>query len=181
MPPTWKQFLPLPFTQPDDIDPETRSRLPYIRAKGSELPAPLYSRGLAPEGTGPTQLRRHGSAMKLLQASVGTRITALAALATAQEHHQPYHWRTTEAAAHAAGLDTTSIDIVHSDRALTGLPEKDAALIQFARELFRRHTVAPDTYGRALKLFGERDLVDLVDLMGVHATDAVLLTAFDQH
>jgi hypothetical protein len=32
-----------------------------------------------------------------------------------------------------------------------------------------------------LKAFGERDLVDLVDLMAQHAADATLLAAFDQH
>jgi hypothetical protein len=41
--------------------------------------------------------------------------------------------------------------------------------------------VSPQTYARALKIFGERDLVDLVDLMALHAVEATLLTAFDQH
>jgi hypothetical protein len=41
--------------------------------------------------------------------------------------------------------------------------------------------VTRETYARALKIFGETDLVDLVDLMAQHATDAALLTAFDQH
>src|SRR5437762_11755229 len=31
MPPGWKQFLPLPFTLPDDIHPDSRSRLPLKR------------------------------------------------------------------------------------------------------------------------------------------------------
>jgi hypothetical protein len=31
-----------------------------------------------------------------------------------------------------------------------------------------------------LKAFGERDLVDLVDLMARNVADATLLTAFDQ-
>jgi hypothetical protein len=33
---------------------------------------------------------------------------------------------------------------------------------------------------RALKAFGERDLVDIVDLMAQHTSDGVLLIAFDQ-
>jgi hypothetical protein len=32
-----------------------------------------------------------------------------------------------------------------------------------------------------LKVFGERDLVDLVDLMARNVGDVTLLTAFDQH
>jgi len=182
MPPTWKQLLPLPFTPPNDIHADTRSRLPYLKVEGpGSSPGPLYSRGLAPEGTGPGQIRRHGSGMTLLQGSVGTRLMALAVLVTAREHHQPYHWRTSEAAARKEGLDAAVIDVVRGDRPLTGVAEKEATLIQFGRELFRNHTVSPATYARSLKAFGERDLVDLVDLMAVQAGDAALLTAFDQH
>ena len=54
-------------------------------------------------------------------------------------------------------------------------------VIEFGRELFRNHNVSPETYARALKAFGERDLVDLVSLMAQHSSDAALLAAFDQH
>ena len=53
-------------------------------------------------------------------------------------------------------------------------------IIQFGRELFGRHTVSAATYARALTAFGERDLVDLVDLMAREVTNVTLLTAFDQ-
>jgi hypothetical protein len=46
--------------------------------------------------------------------------------------------------------------------------------------VFSAHHVSAGTYARALKIFGERDLVDLVTLMAQHAGDAVLLAAFDQ-
>src|SRR3989475_11679106 len=50
MPPQMKQFLPLPFTPPDDIYPDSRSRLPLIKTQ-TQAPASLYSRELAPTGT----------------------------------------------------------------------------------------------------------------------------------
>jgi hypothetical protein len=40
--------------------------------------------------------------------------------------------------------------------------------------------VTAETYARALRVFGERDLVDLVGVMAQHADDATLLTVFDQ-
>jgi len=181
MPPGWKQLLPLPFTPPDDIRADSRSRLAYVKAQGPEAaPGPLYSRGLAPEGTGPTQIRRHGSGMKLLEAGVGKRLMALAVLVTAREHHHQYHWTMSEIAARAEGLDAAAIDVVRHARPLGGLPDTDAAIIRFGRELFGRHTVSADTYAAALTIFGERNLVDLVDLMARHVADATLLTAFDQ-
>src|SRR5439155_21032909 len=59
MPPDWKQFLPLPFTPPADIHPDSRSRLPLVRTPAAAAtPPPLYGRGLAPVGTGPGEIAR---------------------------------------------------------------------------------------------------------------------------
>ena len=180
MPPGWKQLLPLPFTPPSDIHADSRSRLPYVKAQTAGTPGPLYSRGLAPEGTGPGQINRHGSGMKLLEASVGKRSMALAALVTAYEHHQHYDLTTKETAAQNSGVEASVIEVVRQRRSVDGLAEKDAAIIEFGRELFERHMVSAATYARALKLFGERDLVDLVDLMARQVGDITLLAAFDQ-
>jgi len=180
MPPGWKQFLPLPFTPPDDIHADTKSRLPYVKAQAAAMPGPMYSRGLAPEGTGPGLINRHGTGMKMLEAGVGRRTMALAVLVTSHEHHQPYHWARSEAMARKDGVEPALIDVVRENKPLTGLDENDAAVVQFGRELFRNHTVTPATYQRALKAFGQRNLVDLVDLMARTVNDLTLLTAFDQ-
>lgn len=183
MPSGWKQFLPLPFTPPSDIYPDSRSRLPLIPSQAQNPAArpALYSRNIAPEGTGPAQIRRHGAGLKSLEASVGRRLMGLAVLVTAREHDAQYDWTVNELAALKDGLEPAIIDQVRHRRPLTGLAEKEAALIGFARELFGKHNVSSQTYARALKVFGERDLVDIVDLMAQHIGDGVLLTAFDQH
>ena len=177
-----EQVLPLPFTPPDDIHADSKSRLPYLKEQGAgAAPGPLYSRQLAPEGTGPTHIRRHGSGMKLLEGSVGKRLMALAVLVTAHEHHQPFQWALSDSAARRDGVEAAVIEVVRNGTPLTGLADKDAAMIQFGRELFGNHNVSAATYARALRMFGERDLVDVAELMGSQVSDAVLLTAFDQH
>jgi 4-carboxymuconolactone decarboxylase len=183
MPPGWKQFLPLPFTPSTDIHPDSRSRLPLIRSQGQSPQAvpSLYSRTLAPEGTGPGHIARHGAGSKSLEASVGLRLMTLAILVTAREHDAQYQWTVNEPAATKAGLEPAIVDIVRLRRSVAELAERDAVVIEFGRELFDKHNVSPENYARALKAFGERDLVDLVSLMGQHAADAVLLAAFDQH
>jgi alkylhydroperoxidase family enzyme len=181
MPPGWTQLLPLPFTPPDDIHPDSRSRLPYLKAQPSDVViGPLYSRGLAPEGTGPGHIRRHGSGMTLLEAGVGKPLMALAALVTAHAHHNRYHWTMNEIAARRDGLSAAAIDVVRRDSPARGLPRKEAVLVEFGRELFGKHTVSASTYAAARDAFGERNLIDLVDLMARHVADATLLTAFDQ-
>jgi 4-carboxymuconolactone decarboxylase len=179
MPPTMKQFLPLPFTPPDDIHPDSRSRLPLVQ-QPPQASAVLYSRELAPTGTGPGQIRLHQGSRKSLEAHLGRPLMGLAVLVTAREHDQQYDWTMNELAARKQGLEPMLIDVVRDRKPVSGVGEKEAAVIQFGRELFGRHMVTAETYARALKIFGETDLVDLVDLMAQHATEAALLTAFDQ-
>jgi 4-carboxymuconolactone decarboxylase len=152
-----------------------------IRAQSQNPQTSLYARQLAPEGTGPTHIARHAGSLASLEASMGRRLMALAVLVTAREHDAQYAWTVNEPVALKDGLEPALIDVVRHRRPLTGVAEKEAALIQFGRELFDRHHVSPETYARALKSFGERDLVDVVGLMAQHASDAVLLAAFDQH
>jgi len=182
MPPGWKQLLPLPFTLPDDIHPDSRSRLPLKRnlPQNTAASPALYSRNIAPEGTGPGQIRSHAGGLKSLEASVGRRLMGLAILVSAREHDAQYDWTLNEIAALKDGLASAAIDVVRLRKPVTGIGEKETIIIEFGRELFGKHVVSPQTYARALKVFGERDLVDLVDLMALHATDATLLTAFDQ-
>jgi 4-carboxymuconolactone decarboxylase len=180
MPPGWKQFLPLPFTQPADIHPDSRSRLPLIRSPNQPAQANLYARGLAPEGTGPAHIARHGGGLASLEKSRGRRLMALATLVAAREHDAQYLWTSNEPGARADSLEPALIEAVRHRQALTGMAEQDAALIRFGRELFAAHNVSVETYATALKIFGERDLVDLVALMAQRAADAVILAAFEQ-
>jgi alkylhydroperoxidase family enzyme len=180
MPPGWKQFLPLPFTQPADIHPDSRSRLPLIRSPNQPAQANLYGRGLAPEGTGPAHIARHAGGLASLEKSRGRRLMVLATLVAAREHDSQYLWTPNELRARTDGLESALIDVVRHRRPLNAIAEQEAALIQFGRELFAAHNVSAETYATALKIFGERDLVDFVALMAQCAADAVVLAAFDQ-
>lgn len=183
MPPGWKQFLPLPFTPPDDIYADSRSRLALITDKVAPEPGfakLLYGRNPTPAGTGPTYISLHGVPFSSLVASVGRPTIDLAILAAAREHDSQYDWTMNEIAAVKDGLDPAVIDVVRNRKSTVGLSEKDAALIDFARELFRAHYVTAPTYSRALKAFGEGSLVALVAVLSQHTIEAALLAAFDQ-
>ena len=191
MPPQMKQFLPLPFTPPDDILPDSRSRIPVVnpnkppaqpQAQGQPAAAGLYRRTLAPPPTGPASMGRFAAGLKSLESSQGRALMALAVLITAREHDEQYDWTMNEPAARQDGLDPSVIDIVRLRKPLTGLGEKETILIQFGRELFGKHYVTAETYARAKQVFGQRDLSDfVVGLMAPHAREATLLTAFNQH
>ena len=184
MPPGWPQFLPLPFTQPDDVDPQSRSRLPLLPAPAQQLRSTpsLYGRTLSPQGTGPGQIRGHGAGRESLEANVARPLLDLAILVTARAYDDQYTWTLTEPVAVENGLDPAVIDVIRDGGPVAGLGEKEAALIEFGRQLFGPHTVTSETYASALEAVGgSTNLVDLVDLMAQHVSDAVLLIAFDQH
>ena len=181
MPAGWRQSLPLPFTHPDDIHPDSRSRLPLRSAESRTSVSVLYGRMLSPSGIGPGVIRSYGAGQQTLEARVGRRLLQLAILVTARAHDSQYDWTVNEPTAHEAGLEPALIDIVRHGRPLTGVGEQDAALIAFGRELFGDHNVGAETYARVVRAFGMQDLVDVVGLMGAHAADAAVLAAFDQH
>lgn len=182
LPPGWKQFLPLAFTPPADVHPDSRSRLSLIRtpAPPPVMPPPLYSRGMAPEGTGPAQIVRHAGGLASLEASVGRPLIDVAALVTARAHDQQYDWTMTEVAALKEGVSAATIDVIRNRKATTGLGEKEAIVIEFGRQLFTTHYVTAELYARAEQMFGERDLVDLVGVLAEHADQDTLLAVFDQ-
>jgi len=190
MPPQMKQFLPLPFTMPDDILPDSRSRIPVSNpnarpqqgnAGGEGANGGLYRRTLAPPPTGPGSMGRFAAGLKSLEASQGKALVALAALVTARLHDQPYDWTLSEMAALKEGLPAATIDVVRRNAPTTGLSDKEAILIQFGRELLGRHNVGADTYARAKATFGQQDLSDfVVNVVVPHTREDVLLTVFDQ-
>jgi len=190
MPPQMKQFLPLPFTMPDDILPDSRSRIPVSNpnarpqqgnAGGEGANGGLYRRTLAPPPTGPGSMGRFAAGLRSLEASQGKALVALAALVTARLNDQQYDWTLTEAAALKDGLPAATIDAVRRNAPTSGLSDKEAILIQFGRELIGRHNVGADTYARAKAAFGQQDLSDfVVNVMAPHAREDVLLTVFDQ-
>jgi alkylhydroperoxidase family enzyme len=185
MPPGWPQFLPLPFEQPDDVLSDTRSRLPRVPPRprsggGAGSDPPLYSRGLAPAGTGPGQIRRHTTGPAELERNVGPALVDLAVLIAAQSYESEYLWSTTAAAAREHGLEAAVIAAVRDNAPTAGLPERAAVLIDFGRELLDAHTVSAETYARALATFGQGNLVNFVDVMASSAEQITLLIVFDQ-
>ena len=181
MPMGWRQSLPLPFTYPDDIHHDSRSRLALRSGPYQTSVTALYGRMASPGGLGPGQIRAYGEGIQSLDSRVGRRLMQLAILVTARAHDSQYDWTVNEPIALGAHLDPDVVDIVRFRRPLNGIDEKEAALITFGRELFGDHNVSEETYARAVLAFGERDLVDIVGLMGAHAADAAVLAAFDQY
>ena len=181
---------------PGDIYEESGCRLPYPKREDLDEPATaLFDQLASPDGPslvglrGPGGIRLHspGGAVAAQplnrylrwETGFGGRIRELAILVTAREHDNQFEWAAHEPAALEEGVEPEIVDIVKHRKDTTGLSETDQVVIAFGRELFGQRRVSPETFARALQIFGARDLVDLVSLMGMYAATAAFLTAFD--
>jgi 4-carboxymuconolactone decarboxylase len=181
---------------PDDIDSESRCRLPLPRRDDlDEAARAIYDRLATPgsgnlrglRGPGGIQLhspelsRRSRPVNRYLRFESGLsgRVRELAILVTARAHDSQFEWAAHEAEALKEGVPVEAVEAVRHRRSSEGLAEEDAIVITLGREIFDSRKVSPETFARALARFGRTGLVNLVALMGNYAATAALLTAFD--
>ena len=170
---------PLPINiikSPPDIFPQSRSR---IRQREGQRP-PVPGRTLAPFGKGPGQISLTQTGGKYLDIMVGKPLRALARLVTARELDQQVMWTEHEPEARKLGLSAAAIEAVRENKPTTGLSAKETIIIEMGREMLTVHHVAPETYAKAVDLFGERDALDLATEIGAHAQEAGMLNIFNQ-
>jgi 4-carboxymuconolactone decarboxylase len=93
-----------------------------------------------------------------------------------------YEWTAHEEAAMEEGVPREIIDIVKYNKPIpTNLGDKETVLINLCRELvYGNHLVSPDTFAKALALFGKKQLVEFVALLGGYTATAMILNTFDQ-
>jgi 4-carboxymuconolactone decarboxylase len=181
---------------PGDIHPITRNRFPPINPgeldeNGKRLIAKVAAEGRAiTEAGGPTSIRAHSPQVMeyadalnyYLRKNAGLeeRLVELAILVTARAMDSKYEWHSHEKAALKAGLSQEIVDVVKFRKAITGMNEREAIVVQLGREAFGDRKVKSETFARALGVFGRQGLVNLVSLMADYSGTAMLLTTFDQ-
>ena len=182
---------------PADVHPDSLSRLPLRRREDmDERGRRFYDAVVDPRSRtlvglrGPSGIWLHspelGERVRAVnqylrfETALDRRLTELAILVTARELDQQFEWTAHEPAALAEGLSAEIIDIVKLRRASAGLPPRESAIIDFGREVFRDKKVRPETFARAVELYGLEGVVNLAALMGNYAMTAVILNAVDQ-
>jgi len=182
---------------PKDVHPDSLSRLPLL--KREELDAQgkkLYDLAVSPESRtlvglrGPSGIWLHSPVLaEFLRAAnqylrfetaLDRRLTELAILVTARELDNQFEWTAHEPAALREGLDPKIVDVVKRRKPVSRLGKREALIIDFGRELFRKRKLRSQTFARAVELFGQRGVLELAALMGNYAMTAVILDTVDQ-
>lgn len=181
---------------PKDVDPDSRFRLPLPkREEMDEAGKKVFDQLASPSRVslvglqGPAGIRLSSPKIALIMneaneylrrdTGFGDRLTEIAIMTTAREMENQFEWAAHEKAGLKAGVEPSLIEIIKFKKPLTGVVEKEAITIQFGRELFAERKVSPETFSKALRLYGKRGLVDMVSLMSQYSATSALLTAFD--
>ena len=178
---------------PADLDPQSRARLPYLKSsdvdakgkrvvdlfgKSGTVSGPLAFATYNP-GVGQALLDLHDAAVTGGTLDAHTR--ELAILVACRATNYNLEWNGHEPSAIKSGIDAKTIDVVHNNRPLTGLNEKDAAVIHFGRQLFNDKKVDSATFAKVVELWGKRGAMDMVAIMNTYAVSGFFAIAVDEH
>jgi hypothetical protein len=179
---------------PADVYADSRNRLPLPKRDNMDADGKAAFDELARAGADTTSVRLYdpklaapsGLAHHYVTHSTGLpdRLVAIAVLVTARERDSQYQWTHWETLGRnpkdSHHLEPAIIDLIKYDKPATGIGEKETAIINLGRAMFREEKVPSATFAEVLRLFGRRGTVDLVELVTLSSAEAAQLAAFDQ-
>ena len=158
-------YYRFPLLARRDLDARSQDTFDRVVGPNQETTprGPVGMTFLSPELVDPVQdintaLRTNGV--------LGTRLAEIVIAATGREMNSQYQWTVHGAAAAAAGAGQEVLDAIRSDGPVTALDVRDALAIEFIRQIFREERVRPETFARAVQLFGVRGTVEMAALSG---------------
>jgi 4-carboxymuconolactone decarboxylase len=103
------------------------------------------------------------------------RLSEFTILITSRRWTQNYEWDTHSSLAAAGGLSADVIKAVAEGRRPERMAEDEEALYQLCTELHQNQSVSDPTYARAIKVFGEQGVIDIVGITGYYTMLAMVL------
>ena len=102
--------------------------------------------------------------------SVGSHISEFIILITARHWTQEFEWDAHYPLGLKAGLKAEVVNAVAEGRRPSGMAEDEEIAYDFVNELLHNQSVSDATYGRAVKKFGEKGVIDITGLAGYYTT-----------
>ena len=183
---------------PADLDAKSLARLPYVQRKDTDEGAKRLfdifvrnSNRPTDALTGPLAFASYNvpvatALLDLHDGAVGkgtlnAHVRELAIMVACRETNYNLEWNGHEATALRSGVDAKVIDVIRKGGALTGIAEADATVIRFGRQLFTDRKVDSATFAKAVELFGQNGVMNIVAVMNTYAVSGFYVIAVDQH
>jgi 4-carboxymuconolactone decarboxylase len=181
-------------TLPRDLDPDSRARLPYLQRKDvDDKHLAIFDSlpGLGKDGVlkGPLAFAAYNPPVAkalfdlhnaAVAGSLTPRVRELAIMVACRETNYNLEWNGHEATALKNGVDAKVLDVIRKRGPLTGLDDKDAAVVRFGRQIFTDKKVDASTYAKVVEAFGKRGATDLVAVMITYADSGFYGIAVDE-
>ena len=102
----------------------------------------------------------------------------LVILATVREMGARFAWARQEARAKEAETRPEAVEILRTQGPLTGLSQRERTVVEFVQTLLRTHGLPQDVYDRAVKELGEKQVIEIVVLVGQYSMIGLIIQAF---
>ena len=118
----------------------------------------------------------HLGAYVRFEGSLDMRVRVLAAMTVGREYDVLYIWGAQTSAARKMGVPDSTIAAIRENHS-RGVPAEDAQIIEFTRQLLRRHRIDDATARAMRERFGDDEFIQLTGAIGYYALLAMTMNA----
>lgn len=161
-------------TDREALPAESREAFDSIVATRGGMPAPFAVMMDCPEVAGRIA---HLGAYLRFESSLPAAVSELAIMIATREFDCAAEWGGHVALAKREGVSDATVAAVANFGAVDGLPDEDAEVIRFGRELLADHQVADESYDAMLKRYGAQGVIELSGTLGYYALMSTVLNA----
>lgn len=111
--------------------------------------------------------------------SVGRRIVELAIIVTGRHWRSNVEWVAHERMAREQGVSDEVIQAVFDQRMPKEAPEDEMLTIEVCRAVHETQDLSKDLYDRAIAMWGERGLMDIIQTIGFYTFVSMTLNSFN--
>jgi 4-carboxymuconolactone decarboxylase len=110
----------------------------------------------------------HLGAFVRFEGSLDMRVRVLAAMVVAREFEALYVWGAQTGSARKQNVPETTISAIRENHS-RGLPPEDAQIVDFTRDLLRKHRVSAEAFKAIQQRFGDDGLIQLTGAIGYYS------------
>src|ERR1700760_1572800 len=118
----------------------------------------------------------HLGAYVRFEGSLDMKVRVLAAMTVAREFHAMYVWGAQTGGARRLGVPETTITAIRENHS-RGIPAEDAQIVDFTRQLLRRHRIDDATASAMRARFGDDELIQLTGAIGYYTLLSMTVNA----
>src|SRR5437667_6030469 len=162
-----------PITSKDQVAPKDQAIVDSIVASRGALQGPFTMFLHCPELAGRLA---HLGAFVRFEGSLDMRVRVLAAMTVARELEAVYVWGAETGGARRLGVPEATITAIRENHS-RGIPPEDAEIVDFTRQLLRKHRVDEASASSLRRRFGDQGFIELTGAIGYYSLLAMTVNA----